>query len=64
MTALPPLAELTEAGLKRLTYEMSTELLKRRSHCYEVVARAYGFRSYAAMRAAWTPPDRTEKGRK
>ena len=42
----------TEAELKALVYKMSREKGMKAGHCYEAIAKSYGFKTYAAMRIA------------
>jgi hypothetical protein len=42
----------TEAELKAMAYRMKQETGSQIGHCYEQIAKQYGFNTYAAMRAA------------
>lgn len=42
----------TEADLKQRAWDMKILTGEKIGHCYEVLAKQYGFRTYAAMRAA------------
>lgn len=42
----------TEAELKARVYRMSREQNMKAGHCYEAIAKSYGFNTYAAMRVA------------
>ena len=40
----------TKADLKAMAYAMKVENNMKIGHCYEAIAKQYGFNTYAAMR--------------
>lgn len=44
--------ELTESELKAKAYALKKVSGMQIGHCYEAIAKQYGYKTYAAMRAA------------
>lgn len=42
----------TKEDLTAMAFKMKKETGKQLGHCYEEIARQYGFKTYAALRAA------------